>query len=200
MYNRLILVFSLCIFGCATQGLTVRVNDNQATRIGSVDRQRLASTDEREIARARDEIERAKMEKTRAEEMVRTVAGELKTTHDADVLRVLQVKQQWAAARLGWRTAQIESARLHELAAMAKDELDKAEIVLRNGVDLEVAPFVAQLARLHQSWSQYNVKLAAAHGAADNEERALAEAKSRYAHERVADAQTAGPSVEQQSK
>jgi hypothetical protein len=192
-----------CTAGCAAPAVTLRLDEKQSARIGSADRQRLANTDERDIAKARDEIERAKLENVRAQEMARAVDTELNTTHDADILRVLTVKRQWAAARLQWRVAQLESAHRHEQAALAKDELDKAEIVSRNGVDLDIARFRGQSARFHEMWSQYNTKLNGAHAAADVQERLLAEAKSRYAHDKLATAQTPdgapfGPPVAQQ--
>jgi hypothetical protein len=172
--------------------LSVRLDDKQCARIGSADQQRLKNTDERDIERTRDELARAQQENARAQEMAKAVDTEMKSTQDSEILRVLSVKQKWAAARLTWRQAQVESARRHELAALAKDELDKAEIVSRNGVDLDVARFRGQSAHFHEAWSQYNVKLAAAHAAADAQERQLAEAKARYATGKLAAAQAPG--------
>jgi hypothetical protein len=197
------LLFSLCISGCSASAVTLRLDEKQSARIGSADRQRLANTDEREIARAHDELTRAQLEDAHAQEMARAVEAEIKATQDGEILRVLTVKRQWAAARLQWRAAQLESARRHEQAAQAKDELDKAEIVSRNGVDLDVARFRGQSAHFHEAWSQYNAKVNAAHAAADTQEHLLAEAKSRYAHARLATAQTPdgapfGPPVAQQ--
>jgi hypothetical protein len=199
------LIVFICVSGCGAPAVTLRLDEKQLARIGSADRQRLANTDERDITKAHDEMERAKLENARAQEMARTVDSEIKTTQDAEILRVLSVKREWAAARLQWRAAQVESARRHEQAALAKDELDKAEIVSRNGVDLDVARFRGQSARFHEAWSQYNVKVNVAHAAADAQEHRLAEAKSRYARDKLATAQTPdgapfGPPVAQQQR
>jgi hypothetical protein len=172
--------------GCTSLAVTVRVDEKQTARIGEADRQRLVNTDDREIAKAHEELERAKTEWARAQKMVRAVDAERNATRDTQILRVVEVKGHWASAFLLWRTTQVESARRHELAALAKEELDKAEIVSRNGVDLDVARFRGQYARLHEAWSQYSQKLATAHATADTQERQLAEAKGRYAHDKLA--------------
>jgi hypothetical protein len=168
--------------------LRVRVSNQDAARIGVADQERLANTDGREIAQSIEEQKHAQVEWARAKEMVRTVEMERKQPHEPQLIRVFDAKAQWAAARLEWRRVEVECACRHELAATARQELGKAEAASRNGADLDIDGFRGQFARLHQAWSQYRGKLAAAHAAADTQDRRLAEAKGQYAHDRLATA------------
>jgi hypothetical protein len=195
MSNRALIGILSFLASCSSQAPTIRVSDAQATRIGVGDRERLKNTDEREIARSHDELQRGRAELAGAQEMIRSVAAERSRTQDPQILRILDVKAEWASMRLKWRELQVECARRHESAAMAKEELDKAEIVSRNGVDIDVERFRGQQADAHQAWSQCNARLAAAHAAADSAEGQLAAAKNQYAHERLVAAQPTAKST-----
>ncbi len=181
MSNYALVLVGFSLMACSSQSPTLRVGDAQASRIDAGERERLA----REGATAREELTRAEGEVAHAQEVVRVVAAERKRTQEPQLLRVLDAKSQWASTRSSWREIQVECARRHEYAAIAKGELDKAEIVSRNGADLDVERFRGQYGGAHAAWSKCNGKLAAAHAAADAAEGQLAAAKSQYAHDKL---------------
>jgi hypothetical protein len=185
MSHRVLLLSCWLVIGCSSQFPNLRVDDQQAMRIGVADRERLRNTDGRERVRAREELERARLELPRAEELARAVVAERKATQDPRLVRVLDAKAEWAQARVAWRAVEVEHASRREAAALAKEELDKAEIVSRMGVDLEVERFHEQYARAHEAWSRCSARLAAAHATADAADGHLAAAKSQYARDRL---------------
>jgi hypothetical protein len=186
MSKRIVLTLCFSIAGCSTEAPTVRVDSTAAARIGAPDRQRFTDTYEREIVAAKAELQRAQAELAPDQaELDRANAAVHKGTSDVPLRHVLDLKTHWASARLHWRKTEIDCEPAHEWAVVAAEELDKAQIVVRFGADLDVDQFKSQHRRMDEAWGDCMGKVAAAHTAADTAERELADAKNHYAHERL---------------
>jgi hypothetical protein len=164
--------------GCAsTPEVKLRVDPGAATRLDASQRQ----AGQAAIDTARKTLEQchAEIKKAEGEHWAPSAAEGKPRTKELDaVLRAAEVRHQ---ANIAWRKAQCEVSRWQLAAAEAQLELVTAEAVARTGADIDPARYRAQAAEMQSGRSDASRKSATARSVLEQKEKALNDAKDRYA-------------------
>src|SRR5579859_5112426 len=121
----------------------------------------------------------AEVKKAESERAAPAAAEAKQRTKELDA--VMHAAGERHAAMVAWRRAQCEVNRWQVAAAEAQLELDTAEVVARTGADVDPARFRAQAAELQSGRSEASRKAATARTQLEQKEKALNDAKDRYA-------------------
>src|SRR5262249_53548080 len=94
---------------------------------------------------------------------------------------VARAQRQQTAATVAWRAGVVDMTRWRLAAAQARVELELALFLARGGEDLDIYSFERQDAQLQRRQVAAARQVAALRAGVDTSERALANAKERYA-------------------
>jgi len=171
-------ILFLLTLGCApTPVVTLRVEPGAATRLDATQRQ--AGQAAIETAKKTHEQCQGEIKKAEVEHWAPAAAEGKQRTKELDaVMRAAEERHQ---ANIDWRKAQCEVSRWQVAAAEAHLELVTAEAVSRTGADIDPARFRAQAANMQSGRSDAARKSASARSLLEQKEKALNDAKNRYA-------------------
>jgi hypothetical protein len=174
---RKLILLCMAGIGCApVPVVTLRVDPAAAGRVEATQRQgAYAAVDaaKKQMDMAMVEVKKAENEKAGP-----AVEGKERTR---ELNAVLKAAEERRTALVAWRQAQVEVARWQVAAADAQLELITAEAVARTGADVDPARFRGQAGNMQSGRIEASKKVAKARAQLDQKERALSEAKDRYA-------------------
>jgi len=183
MTHRGWIVIALWLGGCATTGdVADRLPPKEAARVpASVPALASARAAADEAAHA---LAAARDEQARAVEAAR--AARIASADTPELADVAAAQRRHVAATVEWRGGVVEAARWRLAAAEAQVELERALFLARGGDELDVGRFQRQAAQLQRRHAAATRRVVELHAAVDAAERALADAKERYAASRRA--------------
>jgi hypothetical protein len=175
---RKLILLSLVALGCGAPVpvIKLRVDPAASSRIEPTQRQgAYASLDSAKklLDQAMVELKRAEGEKAGF-----AVEGKERTR---ELNAVIKAAEERRGALVAWRQSQLEVARWQVAAAEAQLELITAEAVARTGADVDPARFRGQAANMQSGRIDASKQVAKTRAHLDQKERALSEAKERYA-------------------
>jgi hypothetical protein len=186
-------VVGLLGVGCAaTPTLTLRVSPAAVGRLGDRPERKSGQA---AIEAAQKTLALAQAEQKRAEgERAGPVVANRSAPRELDAVMRAAVERKEALVE--WRAAQVEVARWQVACAQAQLEQAMAEIVARSGADVDPAEFRAQSAHMQEGRLRAGQRVTQARAQLDVREKALANAKDRYAATVApAEAAAASPSM-----
>jgi hypothetical protein len=173
-------LFGVCLLsiGCApTPEVKLHVDPAAANRVEPAQRQRAVADGEtarKSLATAEAALKHAEAEPAAPA----AIEGKARTPEIDAVVKAGEARRR---ADIAWRQAQLDVARWQVAVADAQLELAMAEAVARTGAEVDPARFRAQAARMQNGHREASHAAARARGRLDDQERALNEAKNRYA-------------------
>lgn len=171
------------VAGCATTNdVKVRVAPAAAARVpASVAAVARARTAADQAAQA---LAAAKAEWSRAVAAAR--AAHLAPASTPELAAVAEAQRRHGAATVAWRAGVVELMRWRYAAAEAQVELELALFLSRRGDEIDLGSFQRQQAQLERRQVAAARQAATLRAAVDTSERAIADAKERYAATRRA--------------
>jgi hypothetical protein len=174
---RKLIFLSMLLVGCAPSPvIKLRVDPAAASRIEPTQRQGAYA----QLDGAKKLMDLAMVELKRAEneKAAPAVDGKQRTR---ELNAVLKAAEERRSALVAWRQAQLDVTRWQVAAAEAQLELITAEAVARTGADVDPARFRGQAANMQSGRIEASKQVGRARAHLDQKERALSEAKDRYA-------------------